>query len=315
MKAPALLFCLFIIIVGSLSFKHGWSFPAKNIQKTSSSSWRQRRASSTVLRYDTSSDEDHVIELPAISNATKNGLYEWLYSLPKLERSEPDWIQQDLLTFSPSALLQEQLSQLCPNTSINLFETVSSRAAFDFHWRSMVLKSIPSMDLPEVLRAGRSNSHPLRLQLIAIPPHCNTKLHAHAAVEVAVPLLGVYCQRRTEVLLARDQFWRSPEHAIGTPLSNFSEIPLPEETTMIREDLSRRAFFPNGGRNGRFSSECLGEGHCLVNKVGSVHQSYTSDSPCLLWVFGPNVQAHFLPGNFSQTEGIDDLTDIYDNDI
>ena len=35
-------------------------------------------------------------------------------------------------------------------------------------------------------------------------------------------------------------------------------------------------------------------GRCLVNKVGSIHRSYTLDEPCLLFCLGPNVHAHFL---------------------
>jgi hypothetical protein len=314
-RAVALFCCNVISTVASFSADCQYSalhHPAFR----SSSSRKPLERPSTALRYDASSDEDHIIELPTLSNATRDILNEWLYSLPKLERSEPDWIKRDILTFSPSALLQEQLTQLCPiANSMNLFETESSRTKFDLDWRNLVLKSTPSLDLPDVLEEGRSNTHPLRLQLIAFPPHCDLKVHVHAAVEVAVPMFGVYCQRRTSAFFPRDQLWRRPEHAIGTPLSSFSETPTPEELTMIREDLSQRAYFPNVGSYGKFVSECSNEGQCVVNKVGSVHQTYTSDSPCLLWVLGPNVQAHFLPGNFDQTEGIDELTDIYDSDL
>jgi hypothetical protein len=229
-----------------------------------------------------------------------------------LERSEPDWIGADILTLSPSALLQEQLSSLCPVTSLNLFQTEAERAQFDFHWRTLLLKSIPSVDLADILQSGRSNSHPLRLQLIAFPPKCELKVHVHAAVELAVPLFGEYCQRKCHILLPRDCLDRSQEHAIGTPLSNFSEKPTPQELDIIRKDLSERAYFPNVGSEGKFETEPMQGGCCLVNKVGSVRQSFTSDrSPCLLWVLGPNVQAHFLKGKFHQKEGIEELTDIY----
>lgn len=316
MKAVALLSCAAISIVAPFPTDECRRHETRTTAMRSTfSSQKRRRLSFTALRYDTSSDQNHAIDLPTLNNETRNMLNEWLYSLPKLERSEPDWIQRDLLTFSPSALLQEQLTQLCPTANLNIFETESSRAKFDFEWRSLVLKSLPSIDLPEVLQGGRSNSHPLRLQLIAFPPHCDLKLHVHVAVEVAVPLLGVYCQRKTKVLLPRDQLWRSPEHAIGTPLSNFSETPTREELKIIRKDLSQRAYFPNVGSDGQFVSEGLKEGQCLVNKVGSIHQSYTRESPCLLWVLGPNVQAHFMPGNFDQTEGTGALTDIFDHDL
>ncbi len=280
------------------------------------SSLLSSRRSSSPLSYDTSSNQDHAIDLPSLSNESKVSLHTWLCSLRTLERSEPNWVGTDILTLSPSALLQEQLTSLCPVTSLDLFESQAERAKFDFHWRSLLLKSLPSADLTDILQTGRSNSHPLRLQLIAFPPSCELKVHVHAAVELAVPLFGEYCQRKCRLLLPRENLHRSVEHAIGTPLNNFSEQPTLQELAIIRKDLSEKVSFPNVGEQGRFVTESLHEGECLVNQVGSVHQSFTSDdSPCLLWVLGPNVQAHFLRGKFHQIEGIEDLTDIFDSDL
>lgn len=274
------------------------------------------RQKSSPLWYDTSSEQDHRIDLPSLSNETKASLENWLCSLRTLERSEPNWVGTDILTLSPSALLQEQLTSLCPIASLELFENHVQRAAFDFHWRSLLLKSLPSADLADILQNGRSNSHPLRLQLIAFPTNCELKVHVHAAVELAVPLYGEYCQRRSKLLLPRDGLHRSVEHALGTPLSNFSQQPTPQELAIIKKDLSKRVSFPNAGIEGRFEKESLYQGQCLVNQVGSVHQSFTSDeNPCLLWVLGPNVQAHFLRGQFHQVEGIEELSDIYDTDM
>ena len=276
------------------------------------------RKTTGALNYDSSSSDDDLqscMDLPAIDNKTKEILLTWLCSLPKLERSENEWIGHDILTFSPSALLEEQLISLCPTTTqiTTLFPTEASRAKFDFDWRCLLLKTIPSFDLNDILQDGLCNSHPMRLQLIAFPPNCELTLHVHAAVELAVPIIGQYCQRRTHILLPRDNLSRRPEHSIGTPLSNFSDRPTADELNIIREDLTKRAHFPNVGDEGKFESEKLSQGQCLLNKVGSVHQSFTSNEPCLLWVLGPSVQAQFLEGNFCQEKGIGELTDVYHN--
>jgi hypothetical protein len=208
-------------------------------------------------------------------------------------------------------LVQEHLESLLPHAP-TLFPTEWSKAKFDFEWQTSFLKnSMPSYELPQMLRYGRSNSHPLRLQLVAVPPHTQLQLHAHPAMELDIPLLGDLWERRSNILLLPETLSRQPEHSIGTPLSNFSETPTPEELQIIANDLSERVVLKDHGAEGSFVTQRVYQGHCLVNAVGSVHQSFTSEeSPCLLLVLGANVHAHFLPGNFHQREGIEELIGI-----
>ena len=172
---------------------------------------------------------------------------------------------------------------------------------------------MPSNELEDILRFGRSNTHPLRLQLIAIPPNTELALHVHPAIELDIPLIGELHERRSDILIPSNSLTRLPEHAIGTPLSNFSEEPTREELQIVAESLSERVVLEDSGSKGVFQTNTIGPGESLVNQVGSVHQSFTSsDSPCLLLVLGPNVHGHFMPGNFHQREGIEDLTGIDD---
>jgi hypothetical protein len=64
----------------------------------------------TVLHYDLDPD-DKPAAGPRLSLDTSS--LEWLYSLTKLEQSEPDWVRQDILTVSPSMLAQEHFESLC----------------------------------------------------------------------------------------------------------------------------------------------------------------------------------------------------------
>jgi hypothetical protein len=243
-------------------------------------------------------------------------LYEWLDTLKKVERSEPEWIQNDVLTLSPSTLLEEHLESLLPVGTIRpvLFPTEWSRRKFDFDWRACFLKSMPTSALNEILHNGQSNTHPLRLQLVAIPPQTSLQLHCHPACELDIPLLGQLYERATLITIPSDTLQRRIDQQIGTPLSNFSSRPTPTELEQIAHDLSTRIKLPDYGPSGRFVERVILNGQCLVNLPGSIHQSFTKKEKggCLLWVLGPNVHAHFLPGTFHQREGIDDLTDIDD---
>jgi hypothetical protein len=211
-------------------------------------------------------------------------------------------------------LVQEHLESLYMGAP-TLFPTQYARAKFDFDWRVCFLKSMPSAELVSILQHGaRSNSHPLRLQLVAIPPHSELRLHAHASIELDIPLIGDLWERRrsNNILMPPDMLARRMEHSFGTPLSNFSEKPTMEELQVIGQDLSERAILPDNGKEGVFVEGQVSQGDCLVNQVGSVHQSFTKEKPCLLWVLGANVHAHFLPGNFHQREGTSELNGIED---
>ena len=240
-------------------------------------------------------------------------IMDWLTNLKELERSEPTWITgDDILDISHSMLIQEHFESMyygsdCPK----LFNCGKefAKAKFDFDWRCIFLKSMP--ELTEVLETGRCNTHPLRLQLVAIPPNTSLPLHVHATGEIDLPLIGELWEHGSNVRLDKDDLCRQPHHSIGTPLSDFASKPTPTELEMIKQDLADRIVLEdNGPEEGKFHNQRIVAGECLVNQIGSVHQSYTKDQPCLLWCLGANVHGHFRPGNFHQRDGIEELTGI-----
>lgn len=249
-------------------------------------------------------------------------IMEWLSGLPTLERSDPAWIaspggssdsptQGDILTIGPMSLIQEQLVSLMGFSAAPsaLLQQVSEweRTKFDFDWRESLLKGLRSQDLTEVLQVGQSNTHPLRLQLVAVPPHTALSVHAHPGIELDIPLFGKLLVRNgvtkaegSPFQVPRDLLCRQPHHCIGTPLGNFSHPPSPDELGIVRADLSQRvqAKYSCGGASDLEAivlaeePRVLRPGDCLFNGVGTVHRSYTEDAPCLLFVLGPNVHAN-----------------------
>lgn len=281
-------FCFPTICILSIS-SHAYSFL---IGSNNLGIPRRRNEQTTELRYDWSSDDffSSNVDLSAIENDTDQALSTWLCSLSKLERSEPEWIGRDIMTLSPSALLEEQLSSMC-NVHIPLFPTEAVRAKFDFQYKCLLLKTIPTLDLTEVLQEGMSNSHPLMLQLVAMPPQCELIPYFCASIDLSVLLYGEYNQQRSYTLLPRESLSRRPEHGIGTPLSDFAEKPTSHELDVIREDLMDRVPLSALREEHALETHRLTRGECLVNKVGSVVQKSftTNENPCLLWTLGPNL--------------------------
>lgn len=269
------------------------------------------RTTTTQLHYDSQPEECLRIDTSPWEESNE-ALSSWLESVSSIERSEPDWLGEDLFKFSPALLLQEHLESLMGLRAPKLFPTEFSIVKFDFDWRACLLKSVPSQQLEEVLLRGRSNSHPLRLQLVAVPANTELPLHVHPAIELDIPLMGDLWERRSNISLPLDMLSRRVEHSLGTPLSDFSERPTAEELQLIHEDLSNRVMLPDLGMEGVFTTNKVEHGECLFNSIGSIHQSYSKDTPCLLWVLGGNVHAHFKPGNFHQRLGTSDLTGIDD---
>lgn len=224
-------------------------------------------------------------------------LTDWINKLSQVKRSEPLWVGSDLLHTSPSQALQSRLDTLCPEKAITLFppEAVQPKARFDWDWKYALVKLFSSVEgwKARNWKSGLSNTHPLRLQLVAIPANTTLPPHVHPALELDIPLLGTLYEERSSLLVDSGLVDRSPEHSIGTPLSNFSEEPTPEELKAIYQDLTERVSRVHELSDFEWEVHSIQEGEVLVNTVGSVHRSFTKDEPCLLFVLGPNVHAHF----------------------
>ncbi|KAG7338213.1 hypothetical protein IV203_025125 [Nitzschia inconspicua] len=261
----------------------------------------------------------------------QTAIFNWIAHLSSVERSDPTWIDEDFLTtLSPSSLLQEHMESLLPLEIVShsisqvLFPTEWSRHKFDLDWKESFLKSMPSIDLEDILQQhGRSNTHPLRLQLVAIPPNTTLPFHVHPAIEFNVPILGQLWHRVPNqndgipaTMVSRDLLQRQWQHQLGSPLSvnTFSPHPTPQELAIISIDLSNRLQQSGGAvlaQNVTFQEGVVLTGQCMVNMIGSIHQSYTQadktqgcqsiqssgddqqSGGCLLWALGPSVHAHF----------------------
>lgn len=265
-------------------------------------------------------------------------ILEWIETLSGVERSDPTWIDDGdfLTTLSPSSLLQEHLESLLPletlpqqqhSVSQALFPNEWSRHKFDFDWRASFLKCLPTEDLTDILEhQGKSNTHPLRFQLVAIPPETALSWHAHPAIEFNIPLLGQMWERvpldsdDVTMQINPDMLQRQWEQQLGSPLSvnKFSLHPTTDELAIISKDLSNRVNESLGINaatllSGKTTERVIVTGQCMVNTVGSIHQSFTKTDDnhdflkvqrgeeksrrqggCLLWALGPNVHANFF---------------------
>ena len=298
----------------SLSYTQDDGTSGSNISKSSS------------LRIDTSCYESQI-----------DAIHSWLSSLTKVERSETTWLgastsedgklSSDIMTISPSLLIQEHLDAMYTGFHAPvLFPTEADRTKFDFEWRYALLSILPQNDLDQVLTCAQSNSHPLSMYLAAIPPDCCLNLHVHPAIEVFVPLVGIMHERRAmRVMLPKDALCRSADMEVGGMGGLFTTQPTPEEIAAITNDISSRITFPDVGERGAFTERSICRGQIELNPVGSVHQSFTrtdgstshenstSDGGSLLFIVGSRVFGNFRrKGSFLQREGIDLLENVDD---
>ena len=247
------------------------------------------------------SPEQLMTQAPRVNTSfldiNRQELSEWLNSLSKVERSEPLWVGSDLLHVSPSQALQSRLDTLLPDRVVTLFPpgSLQPKVKFDWDWKYALVKlfSFEEDWKARNWKLGLSNTHPLRLQLVAIPANTSLPPHVHPALELDIPLMGTLYEERSEKLVDPDLVDRAPEHSLGTPLSDFSPQPTPEELKAINLDLTERVSEAHRLEEFEWELRSIQAGEVLVNTVGSVHRSFTKSEPCLLFVLGPNVHAHF----------------------
>lgn len=288
----------------------------------------KRPSSFSTLRYthDVDAAPSLYIDTSCYDTHT-DAIQSWLASLSKVERSEPTWLcsngddnSSDIMMISPSLLIQEHFDAMYTGFHAPiLFPTEADRVKFDFEWRYALLSVLPQSDLDQVLTENQSNSHPLSMYLAAIPPGCCLSLHAHAAIEVFVPLVGCMHERRAvNVALDRDMLCRGPDMEVGGMGGLFTSRPSPEEIDTVAKDISDRIVFADCGERGAFTERSVSKGQVELNPVGSVHQSFTTPTDegggggSLLFVVGSRVFGHFRKGSFLQREGVDILENIDD---
>lgn len=363
---------LLLIILFAPSVVNAWTISSHDNHGLLLSRKRSSASSLTPLSYQKEhhDDEDGHSNNPIATlnpridtsflDPTSHDIMGWMSSQTTVQRSPPVWVGTQLMKVSPAKILQESLMSLVEDTALNLFSETSSTTAtpsssssttmyqFDWAWRYCLMKCLGhSKEWNEhVSKQGLSNTHPLRLQVVAIPPHTSVGWHVHPAVELDIPILGtLYCEEPMgttndndgdePLMIDEAALDRAIEHSLGTPLSDFSNVPTTAELQAIDQDLSERVSeslellhdeessttgkkhnliqrFLRGAKDKEYNDEDpqdprpkllqkyemeikqVESGRCLVNKVGSVHRSYTKDEPCLLFCLGPSVHAHFL---------------------
>ena len=313
-----------LLLIAALSTDHTQGFApsrplssSRKIQSSSRDNTKYGRGASGNLQSERYGENVEPSSIPSVDTSSccscEGRILDWVSTLGGVERSEPEWVGSDILTISPSGLIQEHLESLFPPPAPKMFPAEADRALFDFEWRYSLLSMLPQDQLDTVLAIGTSNSHPLRMQLIALPPSCCLDLHVHPAIELNVPLCGSMGDRRAlSVTLPERDLRRGPDMEVGGMGGQFTSRPSPEQLDLVREDVSNRTFFEDMEGEGVFEDTPVAKGEVMMNCVGSVHQSYVDKTKqgCLLFALGPNVHAYFRRGQFRQRDGIDSLQNI-----
>jgi hypothetical protein len=170
---------------------------------------------------------------------------------------------------SVSAIVNESRHQ----TGIQILPQHES--AFDEGWRQ-ALQTVFSQhpnnptvasELEDYLATGLSNGRKLRLQIMVFPPGLYFRMHCHPNIEFEVTLKGSLQEFR----------WASftvPADQVTGDAPTGPEI----AATQV------------------FEQRAVNVGQCLLNEIGSVHQSFTgSDGPCVLLHLWSGVHANIQP--------------------
>ena len=229
----------------------------------------------------------------------QENLHGWLDELDKVVLSGPMWLNRgDLFSESPSAIL-ERLLCLLPLSSDDVFPcfTSETRERFDSQYFASLLNALPDDILVnEVNAKGTSNSHPLKLQLLACPKGFEFKLHAHPSVELIVPLVGELWERRLiGASISSDHLKRGVELSVSDYSNKLYEDPTDSALALAKENLqASMSAISSLGTKGKFVDRSTKEGQVLYNSVGSIHQSYTKDEGCLLFVLWSGIHADLV---------------------
>jgi hypothetical protein len=131
--------------------------------------------------------------------------------------------------------------------------------------------------LEEFLQTGTSNGRLLQLQIMVLPPSTFFKIHAHPNIEFEVTLQG--CLEEFRFLF---------------------HVPK-EELALSSSSSSSSLRGPNITKNHVFQHETVKAGQCMINEIGSVHQSYTGQQQsCTILVLWSGCHANTRPEQVDQ---------------
>jgi hypothetical protein len=127
--------------------------------------------------------------------------------------------------------------------------------------------------LDELLTTGKSNGRSLKLQVMVLPPRRYFKIHAHPNIEFECTLKGRLCEFRWLFVVPPEKL--TGENPIG----------------------------PDIGKADMFIEEVVKDGECLVNEIGSVHQSFTApDEGCAIIVMWSGCHANTHPSQVTNSD-------------
>eukprot|EP00934_Nitzschia_sp_Nitz4_P005830 Nitzschia sp. Nitz4//scaffold133_size116822//112507//113565//NITZ4_003828-RA/size116822-processed-gene-0.44-mRNA-1//1//CDS//3329535459//5820//frame0 len=259
-----------------------------------------------------------------------DSILQGLASLDKQVRGPFGWMKtpksrKELVSVQPSQLMKSRifvdwLASLCPGHSFleELFPSQPALEKFDVLWNQIMFDVLPKQEIEELLDHGQSNTYPLLLQLVALPPHTKFPVHVHPGVELDIPIVGKLHEHLVDVQVPRNELSRqangcSNVQANDEPATSddFDTVHktltdrLTQEYKVSYVDDTNHFTLQHTNMQGAFEAASINTpptpsqhniwvaGDCLVNSVGSVHQTYTSDQPCLLLALHPNVHGHF----------------------
>ena len=143
--------------------------------------------------------------------------------------------------------------------------------AFDAAWLDTMKMSFEKSvvfrkELDEYLQTGLSNGRKLRLQVMVLPPGMYFKVHAHPNIEFEVTLKGSLHEFRWSFYVPSEQL--TGDNPTGPEIA----------ATQLFEELQ------------------VNEGGCMLNSIGSVHQSFTAkDQGCAIVVLWSGCHANVHP--------------------
>lgn len=164
--------------------------------------------------------------------------------------------------------------------STGILVTPRLEKAFDDAWFQAMKASFSQksndakQQLDDYLETGLSNGRKLRLQIMLLPPGRYFKIHAHTAIEFECTLKGSLHEFRWSFLVPPEKL--TGENPIGPEIAE----------TQLFEHLQ------------------VNEGECLVNEIGSVHQSFTAkdDGECVIVVLWSGCHANTHPSSVKNTD-------------
>lgn len=188
-----------------------------------------------------------------------------------LKYNGPDhWVENPSAQFpSMSAIVNESQH----TTGVSIPE--QHQEAFDLGWRqaleqvfSQHAEATVKTELDDYFETGTSNGRRLKLQIMMLPPGNYFRIHAHPNIEFEVTLAGTLEEFRW--------LWRMPaQQLVG----------------------DKQLKGPGIAATSNFEHRQVQAGQCMLNEIGSIHQSFTSANgpACVILVLWSGCHANSHP--------------------